>query len=210
MLIVGVTGGVASGKTTVSRMFEKEGAYIIDADQIARELIQPQRPAWKEIVRIFGKDILKQDGTIDRKRLADITFSDSGQRGVLNGILHPRIKKEMGRITRRIERNDPHAVIIFDAPLLVETGFHRVVDRVVVVTSKETQQIERLKKRAGRTRDETQRIISSQMALEKKVKVADFIIQNEGSIAQTRRRAREVFRELRKIALQKRRETTDK
>ncbi len=210
MLIVGVTGGVAGGKTTVSRMFEKEGAYIIDADRIARELVQPQRPAWKEILRIFGKGILKQDGTIDRKRLADIAFSDSGQRRVLNGILHPRIKKEMGRITRQIERNDPHAVIIFDAPLLVETGFHREVDKVVVVTSKETQQVERLKKRAGMTREETQRIISSQMALEEKIEIADFIIRNEGSLDATRRGVREVFRELRKIVLQKNKGTTDK
>jgi dephospho-CoA kinase len=210
MLIVGVTGGVASGKTTVSRMFEKEGAYLIDADQIARELVQPQRPAWKEIVRFFGKEILGKDGTIDRKRLADIAFSDSGKRGVLNEIIHPRIEKEMWRMKKQIGRKDPYAVIIFDAPLLVETGFHREVDKVVVVTSKETQQIKRLKKRAGMTREETQRIISSQMALEKKVGVADFIIPNEGSLKATRRRVREVFQELRKIALQKRRGTTDK
>jgi dephospho-CoA kinase len=99
---------------------------------------------------------------------------------------------------------------VFDVPLLVETGFHREVDRVVVITSKETQQIERLKKRAGMSEEETRRIISSQMDLEEKVKAADFVIRNEGSIETTRRRVREVFQELRRIALQKRRRSTDK
>jgi dephospho-CoA kinase len=210
MLIVGVTGGVASGKTTVSRMFEKEGAYLIDADRIARELVEPRRPAWRELARAFGKEVLQEDGAIDRKRLGEIAFSNSGKRRLLNRILHPRIEREMEKKARQIERKDPHAIVVFDVPLLVETGFHQKVDRVVVVTSKKTQQIERLRKRAGRTRDETQRIISSQMALEKKVKVADFIIRNEGSLDATRRRVREVFQTLRKIALQKRMETTDK
>jgi len=210
MLIVGVTGGVASGKTTVSRIFEEEGAYLIDADQIARELVQPNRPAWKEITRAFGKEILEKDGTIDRKRLADIAFSDSGRRRILNNILHPRIKKEMGKRAREIGRKDPGAIVIFDVPLLVETGFHQDVDRVVVVASKEIQQIERLKKRAGVSEEETRRIISSQMKIEEKVKAADFVIRNEGSIETTRTRAREVFQELRRITLQKRRGPTDK
>lgn len=210
MLIVGLTGGVASGKTTVARMFEKEGAHIIDADQLARDLVQPHRPAWKEIIRAFGKEVLGKEGAVDRKRLADIAFSDPAQRGTLNGILHPRIKKEVGRRARQIEREDPHAIVIFDAPLLVETGFHREVDRVVVVTSKETQQIERLKKRAGVSEEQTRRIISSQMALGKKMEVADFVIRNEGSLETTRRRVREIFQELRGIALQKKKGMTDK
>ncbi len=209
MLIVGLTGGVASGKTTVARMFEKEGAYLIDADQIARDLVQPHRPAWKEILRAFGKEVLGKEGAIDRKRLADLAFSDPDQRSILNGILHPRIKREVGRRTRQIEREDPRAVVIFDAPLLVETGFHREVDRVVVVTSRETQQIERLKKRAGVSEEQTRRIISSQMVPEKKMEIADFVIRNEGSLETTRRRVREIFRELRRIALQKRQGMTD-
>ncbi len=210
MLIVGVTGGVASGKTTVSRMFEEEGAYLIEADQIARELVQPHSPAWRQITRVFGKEILEKDGTIDRKRLGNQAFSDSGQRRLLNEILHPRIKKEMGKRASKIGRKDPHAIVVFDVPLLVETGFHREVDRVVVITSKETQQIERLKKRAGMSEEETRRIISSQMDLEEKVKAADFVIRNEGSIEEIRRRVREVFQELRRIPLQKRRRPTDK
>lgn len=202
---MGVTGGVASGKTTVSRIFEREGAYLIDADRIARELVQVHSPAWREITRTFGKDIVKKDGTIDRKRLADRAFSDSRQRRLLNGILHPRIGKEMGKRVREIKRKDPDAIVIFDVPLLVETGFHREVDKVVVVTSTEKQQIKRLRKRAGMSQEETRKVIASQMPLEEKVKVADFVIPNEGSVGETRRKAREVFRELQKAVLQKRR-----
>ena len=204
MLTVGVTGWVASGKTTVCRVFVEEGAHLIDADRIARELVEPRRPAWRELIRTFGKEILQKDGIIDRKKLGDIAFSKSRQIRLLNEILNPRIEKEMGKRARQIKRKDTYAIIIFDVPLLVETGFHQEVDKVVVVTSKKTQQIERLRKRAGMSKEETRRIIASQMAMEKKVKMADFIIRNEDSIAKTRRRAREVFQELRRIALQKR------
>lgn len=210
MLIVGVTGGVAGGKTTVSKVFEEEGAYLLEADQIARELVQPFSPAWKELIGVFGEEILEEDGTIDRKRLATRIFSDSNQRRLLNGILHPRIKEEMEKRAKEIGRKDQEAIVVFDVPLLVETGFHREMDRVVVVTSEEAQQIERLKERAGMSKEETRWIISSQMPTEEKVKAADFVIPNEGSIEETRRRAKEVFQELRKIVLQKRRAPTDK
>ncbi len=203
MLIVGVTGGVGSGKTTVSRIFEKEGAYLIDADQIARELVEPLRPSWREIIRLFGKEILNQDKTIDRKSLAEKAFADPEQRRLLNQILHPRIKRELVKRVRAIGRKDPHAIVIFDAPLLVETGFHQEMDKVVVVTSTKSQQIARLKKRSGMSETETRRIIASQLALEEKIKLADYIVRNEGSIQKTRREAREIFQELMKINLQK-------
>lgn len=208
MLVVGVTGGVASGKTTVSKIFEEEGAYLLEADQIAREIVQPPSPAWEELVGVFGKEILQENGTIDRKRLAARIFSDSGQRRLLNGILHPRIREEMEKRAGEIGRKDPGAIVVFDVPLLVETGFHREVDRVVVVTSEETQQMERMKERAGMSEQETRWIISSQMPTEEKVKAADFVISNEGSMEETRRRAKEIFQELRRIALRKSRAPT--
>jgi len=203
MLTVGVTGGVGSGKTTVSRMFEEEGAYLIDADQIARELIQPGSPAWKELLRVFGRTILKKNGTLDRSLLASLVFSNRRKRRLLNDILHPRIRREMEKRAREIARKDPKAIIIFDVPLLVETGFHREMDQVVVVTSKEEQQIRRLKERAGLKEEEARRILSSQWDIEKKVKVADFVIRNEGSLEQTRTRVREVFQELKKLLVRK-------
>jgi dephospho-CoA kinase len=200
MLIVGLTGGVASGKTAVSKVLKEEGAYIIDADQIARELVQPRKPAWKEIIRAFGHEILQEDGSIHRKKLARKVFADAKQRKLLNRILHPRIRKEMDRRAKEIGQGDPEAIVVIDAPLLVELGNHRQMDKLIVVTSTRTQQIERLKDRDGANREEALKIVSSQMPIEEKLKFADFVIRNEGSLEETKRKAREVFRELRKVA----------
>ncbi|MGA2317877.1 MAG: dephospho-CoA kinase [Thermodesulfobacteriota bacterium] len=202
MLIVGLTGGVASGKTAVSQVLKEEGAYIIDADRIARELVQPHKPAWNELIRAFGQEILREDGSIHRKKLADKVFADPKQRKLLNQILHPRIKEEMDRRTKEIGQRDPEAIVVIDAPLIVELGDHREMDKLIVVTTTQTQQIERLKDRDGAKPEEVLRIVSSQMPLEEKVKLADFVIRNEGSLEETKNRAREVFKELKKVALQ--------
>jgi len=198
MLIVGLTGGVASGKTTVSQILKEEGAYIIDADQMARELVRPHTPAWKKLVRAFGKDILRENGSIHRKKLADKVFTNLEQRKVLNQILHPRIRKEMERRAKEIGQKDPEAVVVIDAPLLVELGDHRKMDKLIVVTSTQTQQTERLKERDGISPEEALRIFSSQMPVEDKVKLADFVIRNEGSFQETKKKTREVFQELKK------------
>jgi len=203
MLIVGLTGGVASGKTAASQVLKEEGADIIDADQIARELVQPHQPAWNELIRAFGKEILQEDGSIHRKKLAEKVFADPKQRKCVNQILHPRIKEEMGRRIKEIGQRDPEAIIVIDAPLLVELGVHHEMDKLIVVTSTETQQIERLKDRDGLSSKEALRILSSQMPLEEKVKLADFVIANEGSFEETKKRAREVFKELKKVLQQK-------
>jgi dephospho-CoA kinase len=204
MLIVGLTGGVASGKTAISQILKEEGAYLIDADQIARELVQPHTATWNELIKVFGKEILQEDGSIHRKRLAAKVFSDPEQRNLLNQILHPRIKAEMNRRVKEIGQKDPDAIVVIDAALLIELGDHREMDKVIVVTSTEKQQIERLKKRDGVDQEEAQRILFSQMPLEEKLKVADFVIQNEGSFEETRRRVKEIFQELKRIAIQRR------
>ncbi|MGO8989382.1 MAG: dephospho-CoA kinase [bacterium] len=203
MLIVGLTGGVASGKTAVSQVLREEGAYIIDADQIARELVQPHKPAWNEIIRAFGKEILQEDRSVDRKELADKIFADPEQRKVLNQILHPRIKEEIARRAREIGQKNPEAIVVIDAPLLVELGMHHNVDRLIVVTSTQTQQMERLKKRDGRSPEEALRLLSSQMPVEEKEKLADFVVRNEGSLEEMKKRAKEVFKELKRGMLQK-------
>jgi len=203
MLIVGLTGGVASGKTAVSRVLKEEGAYIIDADQIARELVQPHKPAWKELIRAFGQEILQEDGSIHRKKLAEKVFADPKQRRLLNQILHPRIKEEMDRRTKTIGEKDPEAIVVIDAPLIVELGEHREMDKLIVVTTTQTQQIERLKDRNGTSPDEALRIVSSQMPVKEKLKFADYVIQNKGSLEETRKRAKEIFKDLKKVALHK-------
>ncbi len=203
MLIVGVTGGAGSGKTTVSRIFEEEGAYVIDADRIARELVKPRRPAWKEVIQAFGRGVLKKGGTINRRRLAEIAFSDPKKREVLNRILHPRIQRTLEQRVKEIARKDSEAIVVFDAPLLIETGLYREMDYVVVVTSRKRQQIERLQRRASLTEQEARRILDAQMGIREKMKVADYVIRNEGDLETTRNRARRVFRSLKKIALQR-------
>ena len=205
MLIVGLTGGVASGKSTVSTVLSEEGAYLIDADQIARDLVQPHTPAWRELVKAFGESILQEDGSVDRKKLAAIVFSSPEKRSLLNQLLHPRIKEETERRLRAIGQSDPEAIVVIDAALLVETGAYREMDRLIVVHATEAQQIERLKERGGVEREEALQIVSAQMPLEEKLKVADMVIRTEGSIEETRRKAREVFRELKRWALQKQR-----
>ncbi len=208
MLIVGLTGGVASGKTSVSRVLKEEGAYVIDADQIARELVRPDTPAWKELIRAFGSDILRKDRFIHRKKLADKVFANLRQRKLLNRILHPRIGKEMERRIREIGRKDPEAIVVIDAPLLVELGEHRQMDKVIVVTSTQAQQIQRLKERDKISTEEARRMFSSQLPVEEKVKWADFIIPNDGSFQETKKKTKKVMKELRKVGIQgrKRRE----
>jgi len=205
MLIVGLTGGVASGKTAVSQVLKEEGAYIIDADQIARELVQPHTPAWNELIRAFGQEILQEDGSIHRKKLADKVFAEPEQRKLLNQILHPRIKEEMDRRAKAIGEKDPEAIVVIDAPLIVELGEHREMDKLIVVTTTQMQQVERLKDRDGTSPDEALRIVSSQMPMEEKLKFADYVIQNEGSLEETKKRAEEIFKDLKKVALHKKR-----
>ncbi len=203
MLIVGLTGGIASGKTIVSQTLGEEGAHIIDADQLARELVHPHTPAWEELRKVFGEGILEKDGFIDRKALAEQVFSDPEQRNRLNRILHPRIKEEIDRRVREIGQTEPDAIIVIDAPLLIETGSHLHMDVVIVVGATESQQIERLKARSGTTEEEARRIIASQMLLKEKLKVADIVISNKGSLEETKRKTQEVYRKLKRRVLQK-------
>ncbi|OGP89740.1 MAG: dephospho-CoA kinase [Deltaproteobacteria bacterium RBG_16_48_10] len=203
MLIVGLTGGIASGKSTVSNVLREEGAYLIDADQIAREIVRPHTPTWQELIKTFGEDILQKDGSIQRKKLAAIVFSNPEKRSLLNQLLHPRIREETQRRLKVIGQSDPEAIVVVDAALLVETGDYREMDRLIVVHSTEALQMERLREREGVSPEEAQRMVSAQMPLEEKLKVADFVIRNEGSLEETRRKAKEVFQELKGLAFQK-------
>ncbi len=200
MWVVGLTGGVASGKTTVAQILKEEGAILLDADQIARELVAPHTPTWAELITAFGTDIIDEQGAVLRKKLADLAFSDPHRRRRLNEILHPAIKKEIGRRLKEIEGKDSEAIVVVDAALLVETGDYREMDQLNVVTSTRAQQIERLRRRDGATQDQGQRILAAQMPTEEKVKLADYVIHNDGPLEETRKRAREIFQELRRKA----------
>jgi len=204
MLIVGLTGGVASGKSVVSQVWKEEGAVLIDADRIARELVQPRAPGWKALVKAFGKDILQEDGSIHRKKLATRVFSNPVERELLNRILHPRIKREIDRRIKGIGQKGPKAIVVIDAALLVETGYYRDVDKVVVVTSTKKQQIERLRRREQMAQETARGIIDSQIRGEERIKVADIIIRNEGSLEEIEKKAKGVLQKLKRMALQKR------
>ena len=176
MILVGLTGGVATGKSTVAKMFERCGAVVIDADQLAREVVQPGKPAWQEIVRTFGKDVLNPDRTINRQALGSIVFSHPTKRRRLERIIHPRVARHQQRLTRQAAKKDLHAVVIYDVPLLFEAGIDKRVDKIIVVTADQKTQLARLRKRNGLSRSEALRRIRNQMPLAMKRCRADHIL----------------------------------
>jgi len=196
MIIVGLTGSVGTGKSTVTKFFGELGAYIIDWDELAREVIRPHLKAWKEIVEYFGKDILNEDLTINRQELADIVFSDKAKLEKLNQIVHPEVFKEDERIENEIKSLDPNALIIKDIPLLFELTRPIFVDKIVVVSASEQTQLRRLQEK-GMIRDDAQRRIKSQLPLEEKIKSADFVINNDGPLKETKRQVEEIYSLLR-------------
>ena len=177
MVLVGLTGGIATGKSTVARMFTRCGAVVIDADELARDVVKPGKPAWREIVKMFGKTVLNPDRTINRQALGTIVFKSQSTLRRLEHIIHPRVAREQARLTRQAERNNPKAVIIYDVPLLFEAGIDKRVDTVIVVTTNRETQIARLKKRNDFSRAEAIRRIRSQMPLTLKVRRADFVLE---------------------------------
>jgi len=176
MILIGLTGGVATGKSTVAAMFTRCGAVVIDADALAHEVVQPGKPAWREIIRRFGRSILQTDQTLNRQVLGQIVFGNRAKLRQLEAIIHPRVAREQIRLTREAARKDRQAVVVYDVPLLFEAGIDKRVDKVVVVTADQRTQIARLKKRNGLSRPEALRRIRNQMPLAKKIRMADYIL----------------------------------
>jgi dephospho-CoA kinase len=176
-VVMGVTGGVASGKSSVVKEFIKLGAKVIDSDVIARDIVRPETSAWRKIVRYFGRDILLPNGLIDRKRLAGRIFSGSKEKKVLEKITHPVIIKEIKKQLRFIVSSFDGLVII-DVPLLFEAGLENIADKILVVWVPEKVQVARLMRRDGLSEKEAVRRIDAQMPLNKKIKSADYVINN--------------------------------
>lgn len=197
MIIVGLTGSVGTGKSTVTNFFRKLGAYIIDWDELAREVTHPHLKAWKEIVAYFEKGILNDNLTINRQKLAEIVFSDKEKLTRLNQIVHPEVFKEDERITNKIKSLDPDALIIKDVPLLLELTRPISVDKIIVVSASEQTQLRRLEEK-GMSREDAQNRIKSQLPLEEKIKSADFVINNDGPLEETKRQVEEIYYLLRK------------
>jgi dephospho-CoA kinase len=200
MILVGLTGGVATGKSTVAKMFKRCGAILIDADKLAREVVEPGKPAWRAIVKQFGKTVLNQNRSLDRQALGSIVFHNPKKRRQLERIIHPRVAREQQRLVRRIAKGKPRAVVIYEVPLLFEAGVDKRVDKILVVTADRNTQIARLKKRNGLSRAEALRRIRSQMPLAKKIQQADHVLNGTLPRPSLRKQVGQLFRNLRLLA----------
>ncbi|NMA92914.1 MAG: dephospho-CoA kinase [Firmicutes bacterium] len=185
MKVIGLTGGIASGKSTVAGMLRAKGAPVLDADLIAREILAPGEEAWQEIVDWLGAKILTPRGAIDRRRLGELIFSDPKKRERLNRITHPRVEQELLRRTEKIEQENPGPWLVWEVPLLIEAGLHKKVDRVLLVYLPERIQRVRLQEREGLTAGQAGERIRAQMPLAEKRGYANYIIDNSGSREET-------------------------
>ena len=199
MLKVGLTGGIASGKTTVAAMFRARGCHILEADRIAHRLMEPGSHAYEEIVEAFGKDILRPDGSIDRLRLGAIVFADAARRVELERIVHPRVIVQLDSEFARRANEGPESIVIVEAALLVEARYHTRLDKLVVTWCRPEQQVERLLAK-GLTREQAEQRIAAQMPAEEKRRLADYVIDCSGSLAETERQVEQVFQSLRRHA----------
>ena len=181
MKIFGLTGGIACGKSTVSALLTERGAKVIDADQIARDVVLPGKPAYEDIVETFGKGVLAADGTLDRPALGRIVFADEKARARLNAITHPRIAQETAQ-RFQAERAAGTQILIYDAALLVETGGYKMYEALIVVSARPEIQIQRLIARDGISEEEAGQKIAAQLPLEEKEAVADYVIDNSGTL----------------------------
>ncbi|MBO8127002.1 MAG: dephospho-CoA kinase [Firmicutes bacterium] len=196
-LTVGLTGGIASGKSVVAQIFRQKGAKLIDADQIAREIVEPGEPALEEIAATFGQEVLTESGELNRRALAEKVFGNQAALRRLNRITHPRILRVIRR--RVVEYRKAGAqIIVIDAPLLIETGLQKLVDKVVVVSAPEEVQIKRLRQRDGLSRKEALARIHSQMPAKERERWADYIIRTDCPFPQVVAQAEKVWEEIKR------------
>ncbi len=200
MLLAGLTGGIATGKSTVSQLFVECGARLIDADILARDVVAPGRPALQRIVESFGREMLRPDGTLDRDRLGKTVFGDARKLARLNAIVHPDVAAEQERCCKGIAVKEPHAVIVYDAALLIEADAHKRMDKIIVVTADEQTQLARLKARDRLPAEEAKRRIAAQMPLADKVKLADCVIDGTLPLEQLRKEVRLIYDDLKRLA----------
>jgi dephospho-CoA kinase len=198
-LVLGVTGGIASGKSTVAKMLEALGAPMIDTDIIARYVVEPGKPAYKKIVAHFGEKVLQADRRLDRKKLSDIVFKDMEERNKLEGFTHPVIMEELARQVNAIAEKDPEVIIQAIVPLLIEINQQHRFHKVLVVYVPEAIQIERLVKRDGIGKEEAAERLKAQLPIDDKLAYADFVIHNEYSLEETGKQVNALWEELKRI-----------
>jgi dephospho-CoA kinase len=196
LIVVGLTGGIASGKSTVSKIFDRAGAVVIDADLFSRQVVEPGKPAWEEIRAQFGRQVFKPDGTLDRERLGDIVFQQKHLRRKLEAIIHPRVRAHMDESLRKLAISKPESVVVLDVPLLLETGMDKGLAEVIVVYAPADVQRRRLMLRNGFNADQAQARIDAQMPMDQKRSRATLVIDNGGHLAETEKQAMAIYRAL--------------
>ena len=200
MLLVGLTGGIGSGKSLVAQMFKQLGAYLIDADELAHKAVEPGHPVLIRIVESFGPEILNPDGTLNRVKLGQVVFDHPENRELLNSIVHPYVFMEEERQQKEITQKDPKAIVMFDAALLIETGSYQLMDKVILVTIDRRKQISRIMRRDGLSREEAVKRIEAQMPQSKKKSKADYIIDGGQPPKAVEEQVRRIYEELKPLA----------
>ncbi len=214
MLVVALTGGIASGKSVVADILENLGCYIHHADRVAHDLMKPEKPAWKKIVARFGDQILKEDRTINRACLGKIVFANEKERRFLNELIHPMVMEKKKETIKALREEGRYKIFVSEAALTIEAGFADFFDKIILVSSLQHIQIQRLMERDGCSREEATKKIKSQMPSERKIDYADYIIDASGSLESTVEQTERVFRNLvldyeRKYLTGKHKETDD-
>jgi len=200
MLKVGLTGGIGAGKSTVGRMFGELGCRVIDSDLITRRLFEAGDPVNRAVAATFGPSVVAFDGSIDRRVLGELVFKSPELRQQLNDLVHPAINQRQADWLARIAGEDPHSIGIVEAALIIEVGTYKNYDKIIVVKCAPDVQRKRLRDRTGLTPQQIESRIASQMPLEEKLKVADFVIDNSDDPGTTRQQVQEVYRQLRPLA----------
>ncbi|MCM3656985.1 dephospho-CoA kinase [Agromyces mediolanus] len=185
MYLIGLTGGIASGKSTVARRLYEHGAVHLDADQLARKVVEPGTPALAAIAETFGEGVLRADGSLDRERLGGIVFGDDAARAKLNAIVHPAVRELSGRLIAKAEAENPDAVVVYDVPLLVEANVDHPFDLVVVTDAPKRTQVKRLVEQRGLDPLQAEARVDAQIDRDARLKVADVVIDTDGSLGHT-------------------------
>jgi dephospho-CoA kinase len=193
VLLVALTGGIACGKSVIGRLLLEKGCFVHSADTAAREVMSPGTDVWRTVADHFGPGILREDGTIDRAKLGAIIFSDDKERAFLNGLVHPRIFERIKEIVARLEKEGRHTIFVSEAALVVEAGFARFYDKIVVAHCDRDIQVRRLMERDGIGRAEALKKIGSQLGQEEKLKHADYTIETSGTLAETIEQTERVY-----------------